>query len=91
MSMTDPARGTSDPGRAAATTTGSTEVRGRATESFARRRRDLRETKPSFMTTEFWMTIAGVVGTLLIVGALACLIPARRAARTNAVMALRSE
>jgi ABC-type antimicrobial peptide transport system permease subunit len=35
------------------------------------------------------MTIGGVLVVLLIVGALACLIPARRAAATDAVSALR--
>jgi predicted permease len=37
------------------------------------------------------LTIAGVAATLLIVGALACLIPARRAAATDPVEALRLE
>jgi ABC-type antimicrobial peptide transport system permease subunit len=36
-------------------------------------------------------TIAGVVAILLVVGVLACLIPARRAAGTDAVTALRFE
>lgn len=37
------------------------------------------------------MTVAGVVAALLCVGVFACLIPARRAARTDAVAALRIE
>jgi putative ABC transport system permease protein len=37
------------------------------------------------------LTIAGVTVVLLVVGALACLIPARRVAGTDAVAALRSE
>ena len=45
MSVTDPTRVR-------------TEVRGRTTDSF---RRDFRETKPSFMTTEFWAMLVGVV------------------------------
>jgi ABC-type lipoprotein release transport system permease subunit len=42
------------------------------------------ETQPSDPAT-----IGGVMVVLLIVGALACLIPARRAAATDAVSALR--
>jgi ABC-type antimicrobial peptide transport system permease subunit len=37
------------------------------------------------------LTIAGVTAVLLIVGALACLIPASRATRTDAISALRFE
>ena len=37
------------------------------------------------------LTIAGVAVVLLVVGALACLIPARRAAGTDAIAALRFE
>jgi hypothetical protein len=48
MSMTDPARTRSEP----------TEVRGRATDSFERPR--FYETKPSFLTTEFWVMILGM-------------------------------
>ena len=53
MSVTDPGR----------TVTG-TEVRGRTTDSFIHR--DVRETKPSFMTTEFWAMLAGVVAIVVI-------------------------
>jgi hypothetical protein len=43
------------------------EVRGRATESLPRPRvRDLRETKPSFMTTEFWAMVAGIVALVVV-------------------------
>jgi hypothetical protein len=43
------------------------EVRGRATESLPRpRMRDLRETKPSFMTTEFWAMVAGIVALVVV-------------------------
>jgi hypothetical protein len=44
--------------------TGSTEVRGRARDSY--RHRELRETKPSFMTTEFWAMLAGIVALVVI-------------------------
>jgi ABC-type antimicrobial peptide transport system permease subunit len=37
------------------------------------------------------LTIAGVAAVLLVVGVLACLIPARRAAGTDAIAALRFE
>jgi len=37
------------------------------------------------------LTIAGVTVALLVVGVLACLIPARRAAATDAISALRFE
>jgi ABC-type lipoprotein release transport system permease subunit len=37
------------------------------------------------------LTIAGVTVVLLVVGVLACLIPARRAAATDAIAALRLE
>ena len=37
------------------------------------------------------LTIAGVTVVMLVVGVLACLIPARRAAGTDAVAALRFE
>jgi len=40
-----------------------TEVRGRARDSF---RREIRETKPSFMTTEFWAMILGVAALVVI-------------------------
>jgi hypothetical protein len=44
-----------------------TEVRGRTTDSF----RELRETKPSFMTTEFWAMLVGVVAIVVIYNAAA--------------------
>ena len=40
-----------------------TDVRGRSTDSF---RREFRETKPSFMTTEFWAMLIGVVALVVI-------------------------
>jgi hypothetical protein len=43
-----------------------TEVRGRTTDSF---RREFRETKPSFMTTEFWAMLIGVVAIVVIYNA----------------------
>jgi hypothetical protein len=45
-----------DPGRVR------TEVRGRTTDSF---HREFRETKPSFMTTEFWAMLVGVVALVV--------------------------
>jgi len=56
MSVTDPGR-----------TTTRTDVRGRATDTFARRA--FRETKPSFMTTEFWAMLIGVVAVVVIYNA----------------------
>ena len=49
MSVTDPTRVR-------------TEVRGRTTDSF---RREFRETKPSFMTTEFWAMLVGVAALVV--------------------------
>ncbi len=43
----------------------SSETRTRSTRSV----RDLRETKPSFMTTEFWAMIIGVVAVVVIYNA----------------------
>jgi hypothetical protein len=58
MSVTDPRR----------TDTPSTEVRGYATTgSF--RERIARETKPSFMTTEFWAMLVGVLAIVVIYNA----------------------
>ena len=54
MSVTEPGRTRSE----------ATDVRGRASDSF--RYRDLRETKPSFMTTEFWAMVAGIVALVVI-------------------------
>ncbi len=39
-----------------------TEVRGRTTDTF---RREFRETKPSFMTTEFWAMLVGVIALVV--------------------------
>lgn len=53
MSITEPGR-----------TSSQTEVRGRSTDSF--RSRAARETKPSFMTTEFWAMLIGVAALIVI-------------------------
>lgn len=45
--------------------TGATQVRGEATDSFTPRWAKRRETKPSYMTTELWLTIAGVVALII--------------------------
>jgi hypothetical protein len=58
MSVTDPGRGTT---RAA-----TPEVRGRTADSFERPRRVWQETKPSFMTTEFWGALAGIAALIVI-------------------------
>jgi hypothetical protein len=58
MSVTDPGRTRSE-----------TEIRGRATDSFARR--EIRETKPSFMTTEFWAMLGGIVAVIVVYNAAA--------------------
>jgi hypothetical protein len=49
--------------RTHSTPTQSTDVRGPATDSF--RRQSIHETRPSFMTSEFWAMIIGV-GALII-------------------------
>lgn len=54
MSVTEPGR----------TRTDTNDVRGRTSDSF--RYRDLRETKPSFMTTEFWAMVGGIVALAVI-------------------------
>jgi hypothetical protein len=47
------------------TSTGAgTEVRGRSSASLGRR--DFDETKPSFMTTELWMTLAGIAALIVV-------------------------
>jgi len=56
MSVTEPGRTRTD-----------TDVRGPARDSFPRR--TFRETKPSFMTTEFWAMIVGVVALVVIYNA----------------------
>jgi hypothetical protein len=56
MSMTEPGR-----------TAARTDVRGRTTDSFPRRA--IRETKPSFMTTEFWVMLLGVIAVVVIYNA----------------------
>lgn len=62
MSMTDPNRGTSAT-RVAETLHTPTPVR---TE---RVHREFRETKPSFMTTEFWAMLAGIVALVVLYNA----------------------
>jgi hypothetical protein len=58
MSMTEPSR---------ATHAGTTEVRGTASDSFPTRApRAVHETKLSFLTTEFWMTLAGVAALIVV-------------------------
>jgi hypothetical protein len=51
----------SDP---AATRT-TTEVRGTTHDTFAERMASIKETKPSFMTTEFWLMIIGVAALIV--------------------------
>jgi hypothetical protein len=41
-----------------------TEVRGRTSDTFTESRRD-DETKPSFMTTEFWAMVAGIAALIV--------------------------
>lgn len=50
------------------TTPGATEVRGRASDSLRVEppRRAWRETKPSFMTTEFWAMVGGIVALIVL-------------------------
>ena len=57
MSITEPGR----------TYNAGTEVRGRSTDSF--RTRDFRETKPSFVTTEFWAMLIGIAALVVIYNA----------------------
>src|SRR5688572_27509774 len=64
MSMTDPNRGTSA-SRAAETLHSPPAAR---TEP-ARAYRALRETKPSFMTTEFWAMLAGIAVLVVVYNA----------------------
>jgi hypothetical protein len=54
MSVTEPGR----------TRTEGTDVRGRTSDTF--RHREMRETKPSFLTTEFWAMVAGIVALAVI-------------------------
>lgn len=50
-----------------ATRSATSEVRAPATDTFPRHeRRQLRETKPSFMTTELWLTLAGVAALIIL-------------------------
>lgn len=58
---------TSDASTAGATqTSGVAQVRGEATDSFAKTRWvKLRETKPSYLTTELWLTLVGVVALII--------------------------
>jgi hypothetical protein len=63
MSMTD--RGS----QATAGTTGTADYRASGTERHeapAQRFRALRETKPSFMTTEFWAMVAGIAALIIL-------------------------
>src|SRR4051794_4788928 len=57
MNMIDPER---------STRTGATEVRGRMPGPAANSWRNFRETKPSFMTTEFWLMLAGIAALVII-------------------------
>lgn len=57
MSITEPRR----------THNAGTEVSGRSTDSF--RTPGFRETKPSFMTTEFWAMVIGVAALVVIYNA----------------------
>jgi hypothetical protein len=61
MSMTDHGYGTTSTGRP-------NDVRGAATDSFRGTRpgRSWRETKPSFMTTEFWAMVAGIAVLVIV-------------------------
>jgi hypothetical protein len=62
MSMTD------RPGSMPSAAVGDTEVRGRASDTFRESRpvRMLRETKPSFLTTEFWAMVAGIAALIVL-------------------------
>ncbi len=62
MSMTEPNRGTT---RVAET---GTDVRGTTRDSLrdSHRYRAWRETKPSFMTTEFWAMVAGIAALVVL-------------------------
>jgi len=62
MTTQDP-RGTYQTGTM--TSSGTTEVRGRATDDFVRDSRAWRETKPSFLTTEFWAMLVGIVALVV--------------------------
>ena len=42
------------------------EVRARTSDTFAERLASIKETKPSFMTTEFWLTIIGVAALIVL-------------------------
>jgi len=65
MAMSEQMRtgGRVDPTTGTSTSTG-TEVRGRATERQIEARQD--ETKPSFMTTEFWAMVAGIAALIVV-------------------------
>jgi hypothetical protein len=62
MSMTDPNARTTDGISAARSTTDTDRPRG----GFEARYRALRETKPSFLTTEFWAMVAGIVALVVL-------------------------
>jgi hypothetical protein len=59
MSVTDPSQPT------ATTPVTTTQVRGRAADSFTSRR-ELDETKASFLTTELWFTLLGVAALIVV-------------------------
>jgi hypothetical protein len=40
------------------------QVRARTSDTFVERMASIKETKPSFMTTEFWLMIIGVAGLI---------------------------
>ncbi|HEX7096114.1 MAG TPA: hypothetical protein VF183_09535 [Acidimicrobiales bacterium] len=44
---------------------GAAQVRGQATDTFGARWARMRETKPSYMTTELWLMLAGVAGLFI--------------------------
>jgi len=65
MSMTDPGRGTTSMAATGADVRGTTRSsleEGRASGGY----RAWRETKPSFMTTEFWAMVAGIVALVVL-------------------------
>jgi hypothetical protein len=47
------------------TGTRTSEVRGTTTDTFAERRATVKETKPSFLTTEFWLMVGGIAALIV--------------------------